>query len=103
MKVNQVVDEAKRSLRESKISMQLIIGCYDNSQDCQGYRDIYNILEKIRLEILTLPGCVLGERFRLIYPVASELLNDNEWPYYFGIIDMSWEAAQPFNSSYFGI
>ena len=95
VKVDVVLDELKRSLRKTTINTQIIVGTYDNSKDCQGYRDVYNIMEKIRLELFSLPGFVLGERFRMSLPYTSQLLNDQEWPYFFGIIESTWEAASP--------
>ena len=95
VKVNGVLDELKGSLRKATVGTQIIVGTYDNSKDCQGYRDVCNIMEKIRLELLSLPGYVLGERFRMQLPYTSDLLEDQEWPYFFGLIEMTWETASP--------
>ena len=99
IRVDGTADEIDRSnLRRSVIRGKIVVGTYDDNPDCQGYRDVFNIMDRIRLELLGMPGRVLGEQFRLIPPYNSRLLDDNEWPYFFGSIDMNWECAQPMYS-----
>ena len=100
VKVNGLTDRRELGLRKSTISAQIVVGTYDNSKDCQGYRDVFNILSRIRLELFATPGAVLGEKFRLSFPVYSTLLDDQEWPYFFGTIDLEFEAASPLNYNY---
>ena len=102
VKVEGSRDNISRSLRKSQIDVKIIAGTYDNTQDCQGYRDVLNIMSKIRLELLTLPGYVLDERFRLSNDLMNmQLFDDREWPYFFATIETVWEAAQPLNINYF--
>ena len=88
VKVEGSHDNISRSLRKTSIDVRIIVGAYDNSQDCQGYRDVLNILSKIKIELLTLPGYILDERFRLHNDLlVTQLLDDREWPYFFGTIE----------------
>ena len=101
VKLISMSENLTQSVRRSSVNVKLIIGSYDDDRECQGYRDIYNIIEKIRLELFSVPGYVLGERFRLENTVHTELLDENEWPYYFGVVEMSFEAAMPFGRNYY--
>ncbi|MBR1438792.1 MAG: hypothetical protein IJ587_09685, partial [Synergistaceae bacterium] len=66
-----IVKFEESTIREEKtidmvrINVSILVGVYDESADCQGYRDVLNIMDRIKLEILTLPARVLAQRYRL--------------------------------------
>lgn len=95
VQVGEVLDKEEGNLDQSRVNVGFIIGIYDDSKDCQGYRDVYNIIEVIRQDLLTMPGRVLAQRYRLEMPLRSDLIQEQEWPFYFGYIETVWETGRP--------
>ncbi len=102
VKIGEVVDQEEGSLNQSRINVQFIVGVYDDSKNCQGYRDVYNIIDVIRQDLLTLPNRVLSNRFRLEMPLTSDLAREQEWPIFFGYIDTVWETGRPMMPKHYG-
>ena len=44
----------ENTIDKVRINVSMLVGAYDESSDCQGYRDVMNIMDKIKLEILCL-------------------------------------------------
>ena len=78
-----------------KIRVNFLIGTYDNNKNLQGYRDVLDIIEKIRQYILTMPNRILGARYQLRMPMSSNLTDEDTFPFYFGQIETVWETARP--------
>ena len=95
VKIGDVIDKEAGALDQTRVNVQFIIGIYDDAKDCQGYRDVYNIIEVIRQDLLTMPDRVLDNRYRLEMPFTSGLVPEQEWPFYFGYIDSNWETGRP--------
>ena len=95
VQVGEVLDKEEGNLDQSRVNVGFIIGIYDDAKDCQGYRDVYNIIEVIRQDLLTMPGRVLAQRYRLEMPLRSDLIQEQEWPFYFGYIETVWETGRP--------
>ena len=98
VKLGEVIDKEEGSLDQSRINVQFVIGVYDSSdtaRDCQGYRDVYNIMEVIRQDLLSMPTRILDSRYRLEMPFTSGLIDDDVWPLYFGYIETVWETGRP--------
>ena len=65
VKLGEVVDREEGSLDQTRINVQFVAGVHDSSdtaRDCQGYRDVYNIIEVIRQDLLTMTcgRCISG-------------------------------------------
>lgn len=95
VKVGEVIDKEEGALDQSRVHVQFIIGVYDDAPDCQGYRDVYNIIEVIRQDLLTMPARILEGRYRLEMPLRSDLIPEQEWPFYFGYIESVWDTGRP--------
>ena len=95
VKHDEETDREEGTLTQTRINVRILIGTYDESPDCQGYRDVLNIIETIRQELLTLPGRVLADRYRMEMPMKSYLFDDQAWPIYFGQLETVWETGRP--------
>ena len=102
VKIGEVTDKEEGALDQTRVNVQFIIGVYDDAKDCQGYRDVYNIIEVIRQDLLTMPDRVLDKRYRLEMSLTSGLVPEQEWPFYFGYIDSNWETGRPMLPPEFG-
>lgn len=95
VKLDEVVDREEGVIDATRVNVRILVGIYDESPDCQGYRDVMNIIETIRQELLTLPNRVLNKRYRLEMPLNSYLFEEQTWPIYFGQIESVWETGRP--------
>ena len=95
VKLDEATDKEEGSLDQTRIKVVFLIGTYDESPDCQGYRDVLNIIETIRQELLSMPGRVLAKRYRLEMPLKNYLFDEQAWPVYFGVVESSWETGRP--------
>ena len=95
VKIDEMTDKEEGSLDATRIGVRLLVGTYDDSPDCQGYRDVLNIIETIRQDFLTMPARVLAKRYRLEMPLNSYLFDEQAFPIYFGQIESVWETGRP--------
>ncbi|MBR0151085.1 MAG: hypothetical protein IJP89_06965 [Synergistaceae bacterium] len=95
VKVDESTDNEEGTLTQTRVKMRLLVGTYDDSPDCQGYRDVMNIIEVIRQDLETMPGRVLDGRYRLEMPLTHALFEEQSWPIYFGQINTEWETGRP--------
>lgn len=84
----------ENTLDSVRINMRFLIGVYDDSPDCQGYRDALNVIEKIQQFLLTLPNRILNHRYQLKMPMKSYLFEEQAWPIYFAQIETCWETGR---------
>lgn len=96
-----IVKFEESTIREEKtidmvrINVSILVGVYDESADYQGYRDVLNIMDRIKLEILTLPSRVLAQRYRLEMPLKDYLPAEQPYPIFMGVIETVWETGRP--------
>ena len=83
------------TIDSSRINVNILVGIYDEAKDCQGFRDVYNILDTAREHLLTLPSRVLAQRYRLEMPLRDYLFEEQAWPIYFGQMETVWETGRP--------
>ena len=83
------------SIDAVRMKVSILVGTYDESADCQGYRDVVNIIDKIEQEILALPARVLKQRYRLEMPLKDYLPPEQPYPIYLGVIESVWETGRP--------
>ena len=95
VKFDESTDREEGALDAARVNVRILVGIYDESPDSQGYRDVLNIIEVIRQELLTLPSRVLEQRYRLEMPLKSYLFDEQAWPIYFGQIETVWETGRP--------
>ena len=93
VKFDEATDREEGALDATRINARILIGVYDESPDCQGYRDVLNIIEVVRQELLE--NRVLDKRYRLEMPMKSYLFDDQPYPIFFGQIETVWETGRP--------
>ena len=80
---------------QARINVNLLVGVYDESPDCQGYRDVMNIIETARQTFLALPFRILLGKYKLELPMKWTLFEEQPWPVYMGIMEMVWDTGRP--------
>ena len=95
VKLDDMTDKEEGTLDAVRINARILVGIYDESPDCQGYRDVLNIIEVIRQDLLTMPARVLAKKYRLEMPLKSYLFDEQAFPVYFGQIESVWETGRP--------
>ena len=93
VKISEGTDKEENVLDATRIAARILIGVYDESPDCQGHRDVMNLLETIRRELLTTR--YLERKYKLAMPFKWYLFEDQPWPVFFGQIETAWETARP--------
>lgn len=93
VKLDEGRDKEENAPDATRIDIRILVGVYDASPDCQGYRDVLNILERIRQDLLT--SRYLERKYRLEMPCKWYLFEDQPWPIFFGQIETVWETGRP--------
>jgi hypothetical protein len=91
VKLDEGTDKEENKPDATRIVVRILVGIYDDNPNCQGYRDVMNIMETIRQELLTTR--YLERKYRLEMPFAWNLFEDQPWPVFFGYIETAWETA----------
>ena len=86
-------DKEEKRFDQSMTSIKLIYGIYDESQDCQGYRHILNMIDLTRISLLQ--DRTLANQFMLAMPIKTRLLDADTWPVYFGEMDLYYITGRP--------
>ncbi|MBQ6738478.1 MAG: hypothetical protein IJP41_08510 [Synergistaceae bacterium] len=95
VKFEECTIKEEGSIDAVRINVSFLVGTYDESADCQGYRDVLNIIDKIEQEILELPARVLAQKYRLEMPLKDYLPPEQPYPIYLGVIETVWETGRP--------
>lgn len=69
-----------------------IMGVYDDSDNYQGYKDVINVIDKIKQRLLS--KRFYNNQFELIYPFKFLVHDEDTYPYYFGGIETIWKMPQ---------
>jgi hypothetical protein len=93
VKFDDGTDKEENAPDATRVNMRLLVGAYDESPDCQGYRDAMNIIETIRQELLT--NRMLERKYKLEMPLKWYLFEDQPWPVFFGQLETVWETGRP--------
>ena len=86
-------DYEERRLDQSLTNIKLIYGVYDAAVECQGYRDILNMIDMTRLRFLN--DRIVAQKFMLDMPVKTRLLEADTWPVYYGEMDLKFITGRP--------
>ena len=95
VKFEESIIREEKTIDAVRINVTMLVGTYDESPDCQGYRDVMNIMDKVKLGILTLPSRILAQRYRLEMPLKDSLPPEQPFPIYLGVIETVWETGRP--------
>jgi hypothetical protein len=93
VKLDEGTDKEENTADATRIAARILVGVYDETPDCQGYRDVMNIIETIRQDLLTTR--YLERKYRLEMPFKWYLFEDQPWPVFFGQIETVWETGRP--------
>ena len=95
VKLDDTTIKEENTMDAVRINVRFLIGTYDDSPDCQGYRDVLNIIERTKQYLLGIPSRILQARYQLKMPMISYLFDEQAWPVYFGQIETVWETGRP--------
>ena len=76
---------------DTTCKIAFVMGVYDEATDNQGYRDIMEIIERIKQHIFTQRS--LGP-FSVSYPFKWMVHDEEAYPYFFGGIETNWTMPQ---------
>jgi hypothetical protein len=93
VKLDEGTDKEENAPDATRIGVRILVGVYDENPNCQGYRDVMNIMETIRQDLLTTR--YLERKYRLEMPFAWYLFEDQPWPVFFGYVETVWETGRP--------
>ncbi len=91
--LNECEDREERRIDSSLVKMTLLFCIYDDNPECQGYRDLLNMQERVRNYLLI--NRVVSEKFRVEMPIKTRLINCETWPVYFAEMDLIFQAGRP--------
>lgn len=97
VKLDEGTDKEENTPDATRIVVHILVGGYDDNPDCQGYRDVMNIMETIRQDLLA--ARYLNHRYKLEMPFTWYLLEDQPWPVFFGYVETVWETGRPVAST----
>lgn len=97
VKLGDMSDEEEQDRKHTSVKVNILLGVYDESPECQGYMDLLNLQELIRKWLMD--QRVLAHRFLLRMPLVSALDESETWPVYFGTMSMQYELGRPVRSS----
>ncbi|KZL88711.1 hypothetical protein [Clostridium magnum] len=69
-----------------------VIGVYDDESNYQGYKDVMNIITKMKQRLISKK--FYNNQFELSYPLKWLIHDEDNYPYYFGGIETSWKMPQ---------
>jgi hypothetical protein len=79
--------ESKDEETEDTCKIAFVVGIYDEDDKYQGYKDVMNIIEKIRQHLFRKR---YFEQFELMYPFSWVIHEEDTYPFYFGGIETNW-------------
>lgn len=96
--------EAQQDREENNASscqIKILTACLEDydvksgtfTEESRGWRDVLNVQERIRTELLK--NRIIGEKFLLMPPLKSRLVDVETWPVYFGEMEMNFEVFRP--------
>lgn len=92
IKLDEGTEKDSKGPDAVRIKVRLLTGVYDDSSDCQGYRDAMNIVEAMRLDLLA--NRYLDARYRLELPLNWYVFDEQPWPVFFIGMDTVWETGR---------
>lgn len=82
-------DKDETGEEESTCKIAFIIGLYDDDDNYQGYKDVMNVIEKIKQRLKTKK--YYSNQFELKLPLKWVIHDEDTYPYYFGGIESNWK------------
>lgn len=85
-------DNEERSMVMSELNVKLIAGVYDESPVSIGYRDVMNMMSMMRDDFRE--DRFIEQRFRVLMPLKSRMIESDTWPVTYGEIDLKLETGR---------
>lgn len=82
-------DNNETGEEDSICKIAFIVGLYDEDDNYQGYKDVMNIIEKVKQRLKT--KRFYSNQFELKLPLKWVIHEEDIYPYYFGGIESSWK------------
>lgn len=79
---------------EDTCKIGFIIGTFDDADNYQGYKDVMNLIEKVKHRLFTKQ--YYEKQFKIDYPFKWLIHDDDTYPYYFGGIESNWDMPKIF-------
>ena len=86
-------DREERRIDQSITTIKIVYGIYDEAAECQGYRDILNMIEVTRINLLR--ERIIGNKFLVNMPLKTRLLDSDTWPVFYGEMDLVFTTGRP--------
>lgn len=97
VKLEDMTDTEERARTHSFCNVRLLIGIYDANPECQGYIDVLNIQEVLRLYLLE--NRLLAKKHLLMMPITCKLDEADTWPIYWGQMELIYQTGRPVRST----
>lgn len=88
--VTEFTDKENGDLSSANVEIGFSI--YDQDEK-DGWRSLYNIMEHVRQALLK--KRILASKHMLLLPIKGEILEDQPWPQWRGIITTTYTIGQP--------
>jgi hypothetical protein len=101
-----IVIRAKQGVQSQeyeKVTVEMLVGCFDDTKDQQGYRDVMQLVERLKQRIRE--QSVIRQKFPVRLPLnwqvnkrsssAGGPSSYNEYPYWFGEIQVDFQLPIP--------
>lgn len=82
-------DNNETGEEDSTCKIAFIVGLYDEDDNYQGYKDVMNIIEKVKQRLKT--KRFYSNQFELKLPLKWVIHEEDIYPYYFGGIESIWK------------
>lgn len=69
-----------------------VIGCYDDADNYQGFKDVLNVIDKINEHLMK--KRVFENQYRVVHPISWSINEEDTYPFYFGGLETNWEIAK---------
>ena len=89
--VRLVDGEVRDENSAQEVNIYLLIGIFEPEYDKQGHKDVLNIIAKVYERFAKMS--VLNGKYTIQYPILWALQDEESYPYYFGGMNLSFEAA----------
>lgn len=94
IQLKESIYQEERMIAQAVHKVTLLIGIYDEASECQGWRDIANIEDRIINNLLV--DRVIANKFRLEMPITFRYVDVDVWPIYLGEVELSFQIGRAF-------
>lgn len=93
VKLGDIIDKEENRIDMNRVSLRLLFGVYDANPECDAWRDVLSMMEKVRQKWLA--DRIIARKFRIEMPLTMRLLEADTFPVYFGEMESVIECGRP--------